>query len=779
MKRNEREARIKYKDKLREYFKKTVNEFCNQDMNSDLIQDQLTGHKEITSEDSSPKLLFIASDIAYFLQLSLEDFPSSYSEDHIKAHCILVDDDIDQLKKFIANVHNNIKDISGNLTYEYQIYHNKKDIADNIDELRKLVKACLEKRKLPIILLDLNLKSSNNEGLQLGESFFKLVRNEWPQIPIFALTRYRDINIILRMGQLGANGYIYKPSIGLLPLYIGLFLKEKIGEQLIGFLKHIDSEKNYTHMVIQHITAWTNMPHVLWYGDKVPIMVEHGITHASNLWSLFNSLLSVINDNKSFLLIFGDNDDCCKSNVLAFMLSLWLHDIGHKGNEDYQSGHDVRTYHGAISSSLIGARPDVYLPYFPHDKDNKLADIIERIQIYCRFHSSNGPLDVESFKKLREEGKLSEPFELGSLPIVSLNQAQSIKLSVPLSIMKDSDTSINYAIVPEEMRSSVALFRFLDALDIRANRVGDPYYLKVKQDSITREMECIFRDIVDAGNNLEIEFSRLYPTYQCELNTIHHLILEINKILKTILNYQKKLNTLRTNQEDDLLNHPFVYWGMNYWFEEKKEDIENKITDCMKTIIRDGKPVTSNTIKWRNIVDYFLMLSIQCKHFYLHKTFRDIYFEKKENNISIKYILNKPKPSEKNLDELKKWIIDCAQGISTAWAYVDKEWRKTSMYIGKSINISYITFVISATSGDFFSLPLSGLHNNYFSKVLEEVLSLVFKKSDKPIEIKIKFTDKEKTFNLMKDHRQMKELFEEVINRDTLKGCVAGGYLTD
>ncbi|MCX8069889.1 MAG: response regulator, partial [Thermodesulfovibrionales bacterium] len=333
MTKEERRVRSDYKRNLIKYFDTTVKRFSVQDMNPDLISDQLKEHTEITPEDSAPKLLFLASDIHYFCQMPLEDFPPLFNmtKNPIKVHCILVDDDINQLQEFIEKVPNDIKALNKNFSFEFRRYDNTKDIANNIDECRKIVNNYLANKDIfPIILIDLNLKGSNKEGFHLGELFFRLVRNEWPQIPIFALTRYRDINTILRMGQLGANGYIYKPSIGLLPLYLGLFLKEKIGEHVLEFLQYIDPEKKHINMMLQHITAWTNMPHVLWYGDKVPIMVEHGITHASNLWSLFNSLLSVIDYKKDFL-------NLTKSNALAFMMSLWLHDIGHKGNEQYQS----------------------------------------------------------------------------------------------------------------------------------------------------------------------------------------------------------------------------------------------------------------------------------------------------------------------------------------------------------------------------------------------------------------------------------------------------------
>ena len=60
----------------------------------------------------------------------------------------------------------------------------------------------------------------------------------------------------------------------------------------------------------------------LWYGDKCYHMINHSYEHIIDNWKLTNQLFPVINK-----LSISDND------LYSFCMAMWLHDIGHKGNE--------------------------------------------------------------------------------------------------------------------------------------------------------------------------------------------------------------------------------------------------------------------------------------------------------------------------------------------------------------------------------------------------------------------------------------------------------------
>lgn len=628
--------------------------------------------------------------------------------------CLMVDDKIGELKGYVEQVPTEIRALMNSYQLDYVEYNGTDDIRTNVLGLEKKIEAHLRGngRNPLFILLDLNLTGSQASGLELGEAFFAEVRRRWPFIPLFALTRYRDVETIMRVSRLGANGYIYKPSIALLPFLIGLFLQKEFGP-VLGLL----GSDNWA-VAFRQILSWKNMPHVLWFGDKVPVMVDHGLVHSRNLWSLMNGLYEGLGrdpvERKSRLLrIMGDGQNA-EENLMAFLLAIWLHDIGHKGDQHYQSPPEVRRFHGAISAGLLSTRPDIYLPHLRHEGPNP-GERVERIAAFCRSHVSNSPMDEVVFAKLLADKALEPVHELGNMPLVTRAGRGAMTFSLPLHVCEDPTTGRKYPVVPPDMRPAVSLFRFVDAVDMQRNRVGDVFYLSVKNDGCCREMAYTLRGIRHAAEELEREFLRLHPTCVHELEEIHLTIAQLNDVLEGVLAKEQRLEALRSRShaETGLLNHPFVVQGMLSWLDGQKASAEGLMKRVLAAIPTLGHDLSDALWNWRNLTEYMILLFTQQKHFVLHQTFREVAFRpgapdgNGRQAIQVGYVLDRPCPPKREAKLL--YAIEISRICTYAWEYVKKEWASTGRYLMEAGMIcSHVVFDLGPAGAETLRFPVDG-----------------------------------------------------------------------
>jgi hypothetical protein len=730
-----------HKDVLEDYLRELSRKCAEFDLNgkeNELFR-QFCDQHDIRPDTTLPLQTFnTAADVASIATMEKSprfherQFPEPYQG---PLTCLMVDDKVEELKGYVAQVPPEIETLTKGYHLDYVEYDGADDMRANALRLEKKINAQLKKdgRNPLVIMLDLNLTGSQASGLELGEAFFAEVRRRWPFIPLFALTRYRDVETIMRISRLGANGYIYKPSVALLPFLIGLFLQKEFGPVL-----DLLGSENWA-VAFRQILSWKNMPHILWFGDKVPIMVDHGLSHSRNLWSLMNSLYESLGGDQTerkagLLHIMGDGPNA-EENLIAFLLAIWLHDIGHKGDQRYQSPPEVRRFHGAISAGLLSTRPDIYLPHLEDVGSGRYARI-ERIAVFCRSHVSNSPMDEAVFAQLLEKRKLEPPYELGNIPLVTRAGEGGMTFSLPLHVCEDTATGCKYPVVPPEMRSAVSLFRFVDAVDMQRNRVGDLFYLSVKNDGCCREMAHTLRSIRHAGDELEREFQRLYPTCVYELEEIHQSIAELNKALEGVLAREQALEALRSRPRDEtgLLDHPFVVQGMLKWLDGQKDHAETLMDRVLIAIPAHGQDLSMSLWTWRNLVEYMVLLFAQQKHFVLHQTFREVSFRPgatPENGlkaISVFYVLDRPCPPE---DEAKLlYAMEVSRICKYAWKYVQKEWLSSGRYLKEAgIVCSEVVFDIGPAAAETLCFPVDGeIHGkgkHDGASVYEEVLKSI------------------------------------------------------
>lgn len=481
--------------------------------------------------------------------------------------------------------------------------------------------------KFGLILLDLHL----GDDELCGQTILKELIISNPEIPVFILSSIEDSVTIIETLQKGADYYVPKSRLLSLPGRINNYFQE-LGE-LLNHIQNAELRKN----IIGNLRKWRFTQKVLWFGDKCYHMIDHSYNHALNDWNIANQLLPPILDK------LKENNKISDVNIYSFCMAIWLHDIGHKGNERYGEPHEIRDLHGLISAELILKHPEHYgifgfgakdsspyrwLTFRPpqtslqtirdritslvaagkvmelnnkkvielynnltplpgpihceesfNDSIIKKLTILERITLLCLYHKSNFPIDEDDIQNLKKEGK--------RIPTDCYEnydrQAEPIHLKNFSNLMGDS-----------ELLPLMALFRFIDGLDCNKNRVGDITEEGIKKETIRRDLS--------------------YQLYKLQLEV--HLL---------AVTYLKSLGKEKR----------FI----NLFYEQVKNEIEKQqwISKDLKKEQRAFLDSLEGDIPLDNyemLTEYIEFISVQDGHFDLHNSIEKIeIIEIKENKI--------------------------------------------------------------------------------------------------------------------------------------------------
>lgn len=358
-------------------------------------------------------------------------------------------------------------------------------------------------KDIDLILIDIYLE----KGASLsGLDFLKLFTLLYPEIPAFILSVSEDTEVIGKAIEQKADYFILKKNIFSLPFLFYEYVNH-LGK-LVGYIK----DRNLKRNLIGNIRYWRFKKDLLWFGDKCYHMINHSYNHAENDWRIANQILPPILD-LDYLEIQGK--PLSDEDIYSFCMAVWLHDIGHKGNEHYGEPHEIRDLHGIISGEIFMKQPGSYgifgykrskvSPYrwatFGHSKTapqlirERLATleaagqmlqdkekfsnyinkqtILEKISLLSIYHKSNSPLDEDDPKKFRQKGK--------RIPLDFYYDKNKETSSIHLK-------SISDLLDDQNLLRLTALFRFVDGLDINQNRVGDNTEESVKKITIARDI---------------------------------------------------------------------------------------------------------------------------------------------------------------------------------------------------------------------------------------------------------------------------------------------------
>ena len=280
----------------------------------------------------------------------------------------------------------------------------------------------------------------------------------------------------------------------------------------MGSLISLIEDSMLQRSLLGNIRYWKHKKNYLWFGDKCYHMIDHGFNHILDDWNIANSILFPILKYEIREQDYRFGDLCISKDELlyAFSMAIWLHDIGHKGNHRYGEPHLIRETHGIISGELILSKPDsfgimikrekeieIYRELlFPAGKEKKPVTqlileqverkksitILEMIALFTIYHKSNSPLREREYYEMVQKNKfIPRDFFFNCNPNNGVITLESILDKLPSSSFK------------EDFFSLVALFRFIDGLDIKVTRVGDPNERELKLWVIQRDLEYNFR----------------------------------------------------------------------------------------------------------------------------------------------------------------------------------------------------------------------------------------------------------------------------------------------
>ena len=366
---------------------------------------------------------------------------------------------------------------------------------------------------IDLILIDIFLgKDTELSGLE----FLRLFTLLYPEIPAFILSVSEDTEIIGKAVEQGADYYILKKNIFSLPYLYDKYIND------LGKLINYINDRSLRRSLVGCLRYWRFKKELLWFGDKCYHMINHSYNHAKNVWEIANQILPSLLDSD----YLEDNQTCLSDeDIYSFCMAVWLHDIGHKGNEHYGEPHEIRDLHGLISAEIFMKMPESYgisdyksggvSPYRwvvfgrpktapqlirerlaafeasgqfikklkPRGEDaggeldlckyiNKLT-ILEKIALISIYHKSNFPLDEDDLHKLRRKGK-----RIPADCYYDRNEETS-----PIHLKSISDV-----LNSDNILTLTALFRFVDGIDINQNRVGDNTEEGIKKITIARDV---------------------------------------------------------------------------------------------------------------------------------------------------------------------------------------------------------------------------------------------------------------------------------------------------
>jgi len=230
-------------------------------------------------------------------------------------------------------------------------------------------------RELDGILVDLLF-----EGAVSGLTAIRVLSERHPEIPAFLMTWSEEPDVMAQaVRESNACGFVSKRRLFRLPYEVDRFLFGEISP----LLPHLGPVLG--RRLVGLIRLWKSCPGTLWHGEKTFHAAEHAIEHHTSLWRLANTLLARTWDDIR-------RKGCTASDLFRFFVSLWLHDIGCKGDAEYQYAPVVRKYHAPLSGRLIRSKPELY------DLRRSESD---HVALLCEYHQSGTPFVKMSDAKRR------------------------------------------------------------------------------------------------------------------------------------------------------------------------------------------------------------------------------------------------------------------------------------------------------------------------------------------------------------------------------------------
>jgi len=426
---------------------------------------------------------------------------------------------------------------------------------------------------IDIILQDIHLGMRVPYGYELAEEYFRIA----PQAMVFLLTG-------MDVESLAASGVTHKADRTLskrrpraiLWHYYSRF-RELFGDLLWPVWQSADDGGRFTsrsavRQLFGTLRRWQLEPEILFHGHALPEMVEHAFRHTAGVWQLAQDVLVP--------LIAHTGAALSDEERLLLCLGIWLHDVGHVGDDHFTDSTSIRAFHGSISDRHLLRNPDgVGLEWLSrwctteckNSSSTRQSNAnlregcggtpslcpLRRTGLMARYHQQSAPMFVENVASIIEKAKPITPYarvflKATSSPLGTTWTESTDALSDASAWMDDTrplefdahTVRLLTDFEPNADKSAVdlvrieLLLRWLDALHLHEARVGSPVrletlrsYLRVKQNHVAKRAGELEHQLYTHGGfdlhgrRVSNELESLYYYNQLlQAQDIHHWI---------------------------------------------------------------------------------------------------------------------------------------------------------------------------------------------------------------------------------------------------------------
>lgn len=362
---------------------------------------------------------------------------------------------------------------------------------------------------LDLVLQDIVLKDEDAQltGLELVSHYFEAC----PQALVFLLTSL-DIESLVGSGDVNdryVDCTVSKSAMETLWYEYRRCFQERYGRMFWpDWASATDDERKLLRNLFGSLRKWQIEPDILWHGQTLPEMIDHAHRHITALWDLTNDFVGTLLENGG-----ADMKVLALRHRVSLALAVWMHDVGHRGDEYMAEPMDIRSNHAGISERLLLRNPDAYglgwlveehrparkpragskeeinrdarlearnSKLCSHEQDDTELCLLRQVGLLCRHHQSNAPLDGGSTIRMAARGKSPSYYSLIPDPDDgSINGERFLRGMIDPSCPMPSPRGTRVRTLDDfelsdksAFRSLVGLLRILDALQLHRARVG-------------------------------------------------------------------------------------------------------------------------------------------------------------------------------------------------------------------------------------------------------------------------------------------------------------------
>lgn len=354
---------------------------------------------------------------------------------------------------------------------------------------------------LDLILQDIVLDELNSElgGLDLAPHYFEAC----PQALVFLLTSL-DVESLVGSGDVNwryVDCIVSKDALQTLWYEYHRCFQERFGRMFWSdWGKAGERERSLLRNLYGSLRKWQIEPDILWHGQTLPEMIDHANRHITALWRLVNGFIATLVERGG-----GDDPILDLQHRVALALAVWMHDVGHRGDQYVAGSMDIRASHAGISERLLLRNPEAYglgwmldEEWMPIDGCRRQGSrrlecrneagcenggslcLLREVGLLCRHHQSNAPLDEKSVEYMAQKSKTPSNYSLvpfakqpeitGETFLAGMtNDASPLPSPSGTALRRLDQFELRK---PAGFRNVAGILRMLDALQLHRSRVG-------------------------------------------------------------------------------------------------------------------------------------------------------------------------------------------------------------------------------------------------------------------------------------------------------------------